>query len=186
MTLDRKGGWIQTYTGKHIYPLDSRPEEIDIEDIAHSLSNLCRFNGQCLRFYSVAEHSVLVSRFASNSNKLVALMHDASEAYLADIPRPLKKNLSGYVESEEVLMSAIGNKFGFDWPMPDEVKLLDNRILYDEAYQNMAPITKTWHDPYEPLGVKLEFWTPTEAKNHFLESFSQYSPSGKAHLSRGS
>ena len=82
----RNGSWLQTYTGIQFWPLDPRPEEIDIQDIAHALSLLCRFNGHCQRFYSVAEHSVHVSTILAPEFGLWGLLHDAAEAYLSDIP----------------------------------------------------------------------------------------------------
>jgi uncharacterized protein len=91
---------MQTYTGLAFWPLDPRPDEIRLVDIAHALSKLCRYGGQCLSFYSVAEHSLLVASKAPDHLKLVALMHDASEAYLLDIPRPIKRHLAGYAESK--------------------------------------------------------------------------------------
>src|SRR4051812_20540869 len=90
-------GWIKTYTGRFIQPLALTPGDIDIRDIAHSLSRVCRFGGHCVGVMNVAAHSVRVlSRFctananATRQEKLTALLHDASEAYLGDIPRPLK------------------------------------------------------------------------------------------------
>src|SRR5271165_7548492 len=88
---NRKGDWIQTYTGRVMYPLDPRPEEINIIDIAHALSNLCRFTGHVRTFYSVAEHSVRVSQHCDPKDALWGLLHDASEAYLADMSRPMKR-----------------------------------------------------------------------------------------------
>ena len=86
MNVARRGGWIQTYTGRQFWPLDPRIEDIDIHDIAHALSHQCRYSGHCLRFYSVAEHSVLLSHHVAGEHMLWALLHDAWEAYLAAIP----------------------------------------------------------------------------------------------------
>ena len=88
---ERVGDWIQTMSGVIFYPLDPRPEEIRIEDIAHALSHQCRFAGHCREFYSVAEHSVRVSRELPQEFMLWGLLHDASEAYLVDLPRPIKR-----------------------------------------------------------------------------------------------
>ena len=88
-----KDRYLSTYTGKKFYPYDPRPEQICIEDIAHGLSMLCRFAGQCRFFFSVAEHSIAVAHLLPANLKLFGLLHDASEAYLADLPRPVKAGL---------------------------------------------------------------------------------------------
>ena len=87
-----------TYTGKEFYPLDPNPADIDIKDIAHALSNCCRFAGHIKSFYSVAQHSVIVSELCEPENALAGLLHDASEAYLSDIARPVKytEQMEGY------------------------------------------------------------------------------------------
>jgi hypothetical protein len=173
----RKGEWMQTYTGRKFYPADPHGDEVDIMDIAASLSNMCRYGGHCLRFYSVAEHAVHVAANVPNEFKLTALMHDASEAYLVDIPRPLKPSLTNYYELENQLMSVISKKFGTTWPLPDEVKYADNAILRDERAQNMASLDvppEVWGDKLPALGARLQFWTPDRAKNEFLIAFLHY------------
>ena len=100
--IDRGDGWITTYTGQHFYPLDPRPHEVNMLDIAHALSMICRFNGHTQFFYSVAEHSIRCAYHAHEQwpdrieLQLAALLHDASEAYLCDIPRPVKLQLPDY------------------------------------------------------------------------------------------
>src|SRR5438128_12538670 len=84
-----RGDWMQTYTGRAFYPLDPRLDDICIEDIAHALSMLCRYGGQCQEFYSVAEHSVLMSYAVNPQHALWALLHDATESYMGDLIRPL-------------------------------------------------------------------------------------------------
>jgi len=84
MTVQREGNWFQTYTGKQFYPLDPRPEDIDLDDIVHHLSHLCRFNGGTREFYSVAQHSVIVADALPDDFKLWGLLHDAAESFLAD------------------------------------------------------------------------------------------------------
>src|SRR4051794_15527189 len=86
----RRGGWITTFSRRQFWPLDPHSDEIHIEDIAHSLSQQCRFGGHSRSFYSVAQHSCLVSALCKANDALWGLLHDASEAYLGDIPRPLK------------------------------------------------------------------------------------------------
>ncbi|HKK06533.1 MAG TPA: hypothetical protein VKA50_11875 [Gammaproteobacteria bacterium] len=94
--------WILTYTGRRVDLLDPDPATIEPEDIAHALSNMCRFNGHCRHFYSVAEHSWHVALLVSRENALQGLMHDAAEAYVADITRPLKPYLTNYAAFREL------------------------------------------------------------------------------------
>ena len=179
MTTDRKGNWIQTYTGRQFWPLDPRADEIDVIDIAHALSMQCRYAGHCLEFYSVAEHSVLVSRSLPPELRLWGLLHDASEAYLIDVPRPIKPYLRGYVEMEDRVMEEVAERYNLDRPhrgyIPTLVKMADARILVDERLQNMSRTHHVWSsDRLEPLGVKLECWWPLRAKAEFLDAFYTY------------
>lgn len=168
---ERKGDWMQTATGAQFWPLDPRPEEVHIEDIAHALSNMCRYAGHCTRFYSVAQHSVYVSRHLPEDLKLWGLLHDASEAYAVDIPRPLKRFIPGYREIEDRIMSAIAARFGLVGDMPKEVIRVDNAILCDEASQLMLPPPSDWCLPEPPLGIVIEVMDPDEAKWTFLNEF---------------
>src|ERR1044071_8576361 len=104
--------YIRTFMGQKFWPLAPRPEDILIEDIAHALSNVCRWGGQCSSFYSVAQHSVFVSDLLSPDAALCGLLHDSGEAFLLDIPKPVKRQLSGYEEAEHKLMGIIAAKFG--------------------------------------------------------------------------
>jgi len=174
---------MQTASGRQFWPMAPRPEEIFIDDIAHALSMLCRFGGHCLRFYSVAEHCVLMARSVTPKNRLWALLHDASEAYLVDVPRPIKPFLDGYVEAESLLMRAVCDRFGLPHEMPAEVKAADNAILFDERAQNMAPWPAEWDFTVDPLGVGLQFWTPEEARRAFLSEFRRVSINEKAETS---
>lgn len=169
-----RGRWLQTLTGGRFYPDDPQPKDIRIEDIAGALGRLCRYGGHCLRFYSVAEHCVHIARAAPPEHRLAALMHDASEAYLVDIPRPVKPYLNGYYDLEDRIMTVIAARFRFAWPMPPEVKHLDNAILADERAQNMAPMKASnaeWGAIYPPLGVELQFWPPDRAAFEFDDAF---------------
>ena len=173
MTSLRAGDWMQTYSGRQFWPVDPRAEDVFIEDIAHSLSMACRYAGHCLRFYSVAEHSVHLSRYVPEPFKLWALLHDASEAYLVDVPRPLKPSLTGYAALERRVMDEVALRFGLGVLMPPEVKDADNRILIDESQQNMSPCVQPWNLPGEPLGVTLEYWSPEVAEAKFLAAFEE-------------
>lgn len=147
------GGVIETYTGKLFSVFDPKPEDIDIRDIAHALSLVCRFGGHCKFHYSVAQHSLLVEldifqRWgAANWNlRLAALLHDASEAYIADICRPVKIAIANYAEIEARLQSAIWNAFGvtFDERTESIVKESDNAVLKTEAVQVMKSGGSSW------------------------------------------
>src|SRR5580704_106133 len=116
-TTDR-GPWNETISGKQLFLLDPRPEDIDINDIAISLSNLCRFGGHVDYFWSVAAHSLLVAQLLPRPLKLAGLLHDAAEAYIVDIPRPLKLLLPQYMEIEHRIEAAIGAKFGVSFSDP--------------------------------------------------------------------
>lgn len=166
-----RGDWIQTAMGRQFWPMDPRPDEVFIDDIAHALSMLCRFGGHCLRFYSVAEHCVLMSRVAPAQFKMWALLHDATEAYLVDVPRPLKPFLLGYGEAEDKIMRAISFRFNLHLGMPPVVKQLDRAILMDERLQNMTGTHFAWSTDGDPLGVQLQFWSPERARVEFLATF---------------
>lgn len=163
--------WIQTFSGRKFFPLDPRPEDIAIEDIAHALSMLCRYGGHCLRFYSVAEHSIHLSRAVLPEHAMWALLHDASEAYLVDVPRPIKKNLLGYKQFEDRLSQVIADVFRLPWPTPLAVKTADTAILTDEWLVLMSKPPETWSTDCAPLGITMNFWTPAEAEMAFLARY---------------
>lgn len=170
------GDWMQTFTGRQFWPLDPDIEAIDIVDIAHSLSMQCRYAGHCRNFYSVAEHSVLMTRALSLQDEsadvqLWALLHDATEAYLVDLPRPVKPFLQGYVEAEDALMRVIAQRFALSPDMPQAVKIADRRILADELHQNMSEPPEPWGGMLRPLGVQIRNWSPAMAKASFLREF---------------
>lgn len=169
-----KNSIIQTYTGRHIDPINPNPEDIHIKDIAHSLSMTCRYGGQCLRFYSVAEHSVILSKLVedliSPEYALMALLHDASEAYLVDMPRPIKYVMPEYMAIEENLMKVICQKFSLMWPMSHDIHTLDQRICGNEIKQNMRHDTKK----YESIkGVRLKYWYPKKAEKMFMRRYRE-------------
>ena len=177
---ERNGDWMQTFTGRQFWPLDPRAAEISIEDVAHSLAMQCRYAGHALRFYSVAEHSVLVSRSLPEPFKLWGLLHDAAEAYVLDVIRPIKGSLAGYAEIEDRITFEVAKRFGLllgghaldrAGYIPAIVKEYDTRILVDEKRQNMAPGLVWGTDGLEPLGVELQFWSAREAEDNFLTEF---------------
>jgi hypothetical protein len=172
-----RGDFQQTYSGLAFYALDPRPEDISIIDIASALSKQCRYAGQCQRFLSIAEHSVHVSKaFHWNPPvvRLTALMHDASEAYLSDIVRPVKQQLPQYVEIEAKIEKVISDKYGLIYPLPAYIKKVDRRIVLDEREQNLGPVTIPWPIDAEnlaPLGITLQYWSPERSKEEFLDAF---------------
>jgi 5'-deoxynucleotidase YfbR-like HD superfamily hydrolase len=120
-------------TGNLVDPFNIRVEDISIEDIAHHLGRICRFNGAVTGFYSVADHCIKISNRASEENKLWGLLHDAAEAYLGDITRPVKQKFKSFVEPvEEEILYVIADKFGLPPMMPQEIIDLDNQILEEE------------------------------------------------------
>ena len=167
--------WIQTYTGKKFWPLRPNGRDLNIVDIAHALSMKCRYNGHCKFFYSVAEHCVHVSNYV-HGVPLWGLLHDASEAYLPDVPRPIKPHLPGFVDLEHEIMSVVTLRYGLGWPEPPEVKRVDTAILADEQPVLMPNVPADWGLSEPPLGVTIEGWQPERAKAEFLRRFQQLAP----------
>ncbi len=143
-----------------------------IEDIAHGLANICRYSGQCSRFYSVAEHSLLVSETAEGF-EFEALMHDAAEAFLGDVTRPLKQMLPEFKRIEAEVERAIFDRFGIAYPIPPQVKKADLRVLAAEQRQIMPEGTDGWvrGQRVEPAPVVVKNLSPLEAKAAFMERF---------------
>ena len=184
------GDWIQTYTGRQFWPLAPRVEDVDIEDIAHSLSLLCRYNGHCREFYSVAEHSLHVAKVVVETPNwpadyglgLAALLHDASDAYLADIPRALKPYLTGYHAAKARVQTVIHEALGLRRPYEyaPYIKPIDTLILVDEAIALMPVESIAWHERFgQPLGVEIASLPPRRAEREFLEMFRSLSATAK-------
>jgi hypothetical protein len=176
----RTGDWMQTFTGRQFWPLDPRAEDIFIEDIAHALSMQCRYAGHCLRFYSVAEHCVLLARHLRDLRAAPdivrwALMHDASEAYLVDVPRPVKPHLAGYRDAEAKVMAAVAARFGLPAEIPQKVHDYDSAIIADERV-NLSRSIVEWHNPPIPLRIRLENWPPELASVQFMAEFRSLFP----------
>jgi 5'-nucleotidase len=165
------GDWMQTYTGRAFYPMAPSVASVDPLDVAHALSLLCRYGGQCRWFYSVAEHCVLMSEAVSPENALWALLHDATEAYLGDMIRPLKQAMPAYRAAEYRLMEVICDRFDIDRECPAEVKAADNRILRDERDALMGAPPRLWEsiEQLPPLGVNIHGWPHRLAERRYLE-----------------
>lgn len=166
---------LVTSTGKAIdIPKES---DINILDIAQGLSNICRFGGQCKFFYSVAEHSVLLSRLVDNPiDAKILLLHDASEAYLGDVVRGLKSRpeFEGYLKLEKVFNSTIMSKFGLDIQFPEHLKDLDDRAIANEIrfLFDVWPV-EVKYDIQEIPGFVLKCWSPFRAGLEFLRRYME-------------
>jgi 5'-deoxynucleotidase YfbR-like HD superfamily hydrolase len=186
MDSERRGGWIQTFTGGRYWPLDPRPTDVCLEDIAHHLSMLCRFVGACTRFYSVAEHSVHVSRLMPPRLALRGLLHDAAEAYCNDIARPVKRDLVGYAEIEGLNEAVIFERFGLPGVGPEDqraLKAADNAMLVAEQHWVMAPCDHRWQPQEVPEHLLVRAndhlrraapgWGHGRAEWEFLQRFKE-------------
>ena len=182
---------VETYTGEFVNTRAPKPETIHLEDIAHALAQTCRYGGHCTRFYSVAEHAVLVSRRleelgASNRRQRAGLHHDDAEAYLGDIPRPMKpllgsayKTLTARMDQAIVDSLRLGLSVGsFHAP---EVKEADNWALFVEARILLPSKGVNWNanllqkwgvDPESEHISTPNYWrsglSPQRAKEEFL------------------
>jgi 5'-nucleotidase len=175
------GGSIQTVSGRWLDPLAPDPASIDIGDIAQALANQCRFGGHSRAFYSVAQHSTIVSdvceeRGVGAAAALAALLHDAGEAYLVDLPHPLKHRSElgpPFREAERLLEEAIRTRFDLV-PQPAEMKPIDRSLLATER-RIFAATNDPWPelDGYEPLELEISPWDPPRARREFLERFER-------------
>ncbi len=188
-----KPSWIQTFSGLRFEPMKPNPMSIMIEDVAHALSNLCRFTGHTREFYSVAQHSVICSHAIERLPEVcdyreptlrravrrrfaqAALLHDATEAYLVDVPSPIKPHILGYSKIEAVVAIAVAQKFSlepedFEHPL---VKWVDRQVLATEARDLMNKGNELWSDLLEPLPERIEPLLPAQAKALFLARFRE-------------
>ena len=151
------------------------PESSDftIEDIAHGLSMVCRFAGQCGQFYSVAQHSVHVSGIVAAGHAYQGLMHDAAEAFVGDVSKPLKVMLPQYSVIERRVEAAIFSRFGVTAPLPPEIKEADVLMLVTEQYQLMRNRDEwSYTRGRKPLDIEIPSWSPAEAKARFMERYA--------------
>lgn len=174
---------ILTNSGLYFNFLQPEPSMVDIEDIAHGLSHVCRFAGQSNRFYSVAEHSVYVSMVVPPSMALHGLLHDAAEAYVGDVTAPLKRLLINYKLIEERAHLAIFDHFNLDPVMPPEIKEADLRMLATEQLVLMPPHDDEWAliAGIKPYDRKIECMPPEQAKGFFMRRFEELTRVAAAH-----
>jgi hypothetical protein len=164
-----------------VNPFDPDPEQLDAGDIARALANQCRFGGHCRPFYSVAQHSVIVSHLVEErggdaEDVFAALMHDATEAYLGDMPHPLKHRSPlgvAFKEAEKHLEAALREHFSIKPDVP-EIKRADLGLL---ATERRAFSAEAWHwpelDGVEPVDLELSAWPPDEAARAFAERYAE-------------
>jgi hypothetical protein len=172
----RPDHWIQTFSGRlvHVFRPELESNEYVIEDIAHALANICRFTGHLRTFYSVAQHSVLVSYLCPPELALAGLLHDASEAYCNDMASPLKSALPDYKNLEDGLERAIYQAFDLPFPKHPMVKRADSIALATEARDLMANAPTLWRLPEKPIrGIKVDPWLPAQAEAEFLSRFRE-------------
>lgn len=170
--IDTQGSII-TYTGRLFWPLNPRIDDINALDICHALSQQCRFTGHTSEFYSVAEHSCRVHDELSKEYKLAGLLHDASEAYLMDLARPVKEQdeMHLFREAEDHLMELVAEKFGFEFPYSKEVYKVD-KILLNTEYRDLMSKNKLREadfNGHKPLEKMIKPWSSPEAKFGMVE-----------------
>ena len=171
--------YFQTYNGRHVHPLSPSQDEIDIGDVAHSLSQQCRFLGHTDTLYTVAQHCVLVSEMVPPTDALWGLLHDASEAYLGDLPAPVKRDpqMEFYRIAEDRLLICIAQKFGLAPEMPLSVTRADKILLATEFRDVTTVDDLDWIiaecgcEPAECL--RITPWAPSVAERRFLTRFQE-------------
>jgi len=167
---------ISTSSGRFFDLLKPEEYDFDIEEIATSLSNLCRYTGHVNRFYSVAEHSVLVSRLVPERLALTGLLHDASESFIGDVSSPLKKLLPEYQQIEDRVQTAIARHFGLEYPYPAEVHEADKRMYWQERQEvaNNGVRDELWHqDLRATRRVSATGLAPHMARRMFLSRYKE-------------
>lgn len=181
--MDRDGddAWIDTITGP-FWPAAPAPADVSPAAIAHALSHLCRFGGHTTRFYSVAQHSVLCMRQMPADNlrlRRAALLHDAAEAYVVDLPTPIKNLLPDYRRIELGVHEAVAERFSIPVELPDIVKRIDARLCVTEAAQLLAGKSGAWWlkpGQPEPLPIHIEPWSCEFACDVFLKELFEVWP----------
>jgi hypothetical protein len=180
-TAYKAATFIETYTGRAFWPLKPTPDALSVIDIAHALSNQCRYSGHVQFFYSVAQHCCLLADWLANHGGspldcLQILMHDAPEAYLVDVPRPVKQYMPQYRVWDHEINDVIREWMGWkDLPMLPIQDELDSRIIVDERAALMSRSGLDWGHHLEPVGVEIVPWSPEEAEKNFLMQYAAYS-----------
>lgn len=140
--------YIETISGRKIDFHNPDPDQIVIEDIVHALRNTCRFGGFVNQFYSVMRHSANVALLVPDRLKYQAILHDAAEAYIGDMPTPFKYAMQDFLDLESRIQAAINSKFGLPDKMPNIIKMADRVALMTER-DHLKPGGMVWEDKYE-------------------------------------
>jgi hypothetical protein len=167
--------WIQVYPGRKFWPLDPRQEDLSLDSIAHALSLMCRYAGHITKFYSVAQHCLLVSQLCDPKDALWGLVHDASEAYLVDIPSPIKHDprFAFYGQAEKKLMGVICDWLGLPYEMPASVKKADAWALGIEADNFLPTIVDNWTgDLGHPKKILIAL-EPKQVEGAYIKRFKE-------------
>lgn len=177
--MSKDSGIIQTFTGVLVRPFELRLEDVRMDDIIHALSNLCRFNGHTRGFYSVAQHSVLALELARNLFPGVtlvhewALMHDAAEAYIGDVPRPIKGLIPGLAEIERHILEVVGEALGLGVYPQLEIDHIDEVMLATERRDLLAPAE--WPNPPRASAAwsfgRIDCWAPLKAEREMKRAW---------------
>ena len=164
---------VSTKSGRRVSLLNPSPSQIVIGDIAHGLAHQCRFNGQTNKFYSVAQHSVLVASILPRELRLAGLLHDASEAYLGDVVQPLKDLLPEYQSIEANFCEVLGARFGVNLQHNDAIRHADLVVLATERRDLMPMDTADWSSiaGITPLSRTIKPKSPEAASAQFMEMF---------------
>ena len=165
---------IVLHSGNTFDFLNPDVESFTIEDIAHALGQLCRFNGHTTKFYSVAQHLVLSSFLVPKEHALAALLHDAHEAFVGDVVTPLKLLLPDFKKIEDHIEEIVLAKFGLPFPLDPCVKHADLKMLCTEKRDLLAhPESVNWTSlaGIEPMSIKIDPMNPVEATYAFIERF---------------
>ncbi len=177
-----KDAWILTYSKMKFNVFYPRPEDVNIKDIAHGLSHICRFSGQSKFFFSVAQHSLNAMRYArrygySPEMQLYCLLHDAAETYISDVPAPIKEHLPEFNTIEKNIMEAVHTAFNLPQPGEIEQKIMDkiDKIMLVTEARILLHGTKGWGEEINSIGVDertaIREISIKQIRNRFLYEF---------------
>jgi len=165
--------WIRTYSGKKFYVFQPKQKDIVIEDIAHSLSLICRFTGHTEDLYSVGQHSLLVMELCPDELKLEGLTHDFPEAYVTDLATPIKRQMPNYRVIEDNLHVAIAKKFHLQFPMPKIIKEIDTEVFHMEWAYLMERDKKVKSGRFRMEREEFRILPPKEVEKRIIYNFNK-------------